>query len=467
MSRINPILNTDSYKLGHFMQYPPGTQALSGHITTRGTSMRPEIVFFGLQVFLKEYLSQPVTAIDIAEAQELAALHGQPFDRAGWQHILNAHGGFLPLRIEALPEGSFLHRGVPMVQVVNTDPACFWLTSYIETALLRAVWYPSAVASSLRYVKQALMPYMKNSCDDPDGLIATRLADYGARGATSLEQAGLGGLATLLHFNNTDTLEAIVYARRYYGAKMAGFSVPASEHTTMIAWPQSEEEASFANMVDQFGDYPTYSVVSDSYDIHNAVSELWGKALQQKVRSKPGTLIVRPDSGDPIDLPVQTVAQLAYHFGTRLNTKGYKVLDDKVRVLQADGVSLRDITMILGRLEGMGFSAENITFGIGASQLQKINRSTYSFTMKCSALKDSGGRWRDISRRPVTMHERLPDIGRRAVVLEANEFVSIRLEELGKRQNHLQTVWENGNLLHDCSFDDVRQRVRLKHRQDL
>lgn len=223
MSRTNPILNADSYKLGHFLQYPPATKALSGYITTRGASMRPEVVFFGLQVFLKEYLSQPVTAIDIAEAEELAALHGQPFDRAGWQHILNAHGGFLPLRIEALPEGVFVHRGVPMVQVVNTDPACFWLTSYIETALLRAIWYPSTVASSLRQVKQTLMPYLKTSCDDPDGIISTRLYDYGARGATSLEQAGLGGLATLLHFDNTDTLEAIVYARRYYGAKMAGF----------------------------------------------------------------------------------------------------------------------------------------------------------------------------------------------------------------------------------------------------
>lgn len=467
MSRINPILNTDSYKLGHFLQYPPTTQAISGYITTRGASIRPEVVFFGLQMFLKEYLSQPVTAIDIAEAQELAILHGQPFDRAGWQHILNAHGGFLPLRIEALPEGSLLHRGVPMVQVVNTDPACFWLTSYIETALLRAVWYPSAVASSLRQVKQTLMPYLKTSCDDPDGIVATRLSDYGARGAASLEQAGLGGLATLLHFDNTDTLEAIVYARRYYGAKMAGFSVPASEHTTMIAWRQSEEEQSFANMVDQFGEYPCYSVVSDSYDIHNAVSELWGKTLQQKVRAKPGMLIVRPDSGDPIDVPVQTVVQLAYHFGTRLNRKGYKVLDDKVRVLQADGVSLRDITMILGRLEGLGFSAENITFGIGASQLQKINRSTYSFTMKCSALMGQDGRWRDISRRPVGMHDRLPEAGRRAVVLESGEFVSVRLEELGRRENHLQPVWENGVLLQECGFDDVRQRVRLKHRLDL
>ncbi|WP_429944036.1 nicotinamide phosphoribosyltransferase domain-containing protein [Agrobacterium vitis] len=106
MSRINPILNTDSYKLGHFLQYPPGTRAVSGYVTTRGASLRPEVVFFGLQMFLKEYLSQPITQADIDEAQELAALHGQPFDQAGWHYILSAHGGFLPLRIEALPEAA-------------------------------------------------------------------------------------------------------------------------------------------------------------------------------------------------------------------------------------------------------------------------------------------------------------------------------------------------------------------------
>ncbi|MGG7519508.1 nicotinate phosphoribosyltransferase [Allorhizobium undicola] len=464
MSRVNPILNTDSYKLGHFLQYPPGVQAVSAYITTRGTSVMPEIVFFGLQIFLKDYLSQPVTAADIDEAEEVAALHGQPFDKAGWQHILSKHGGFLPLSIEALPEGMVVRRGLPLVQVVNTDPACFWLPGYVETALLRAVWYPSTVASALRHVKRTLMPFLEKSCDDPEELMPTRLAEYGARGATSLEQAGIGGAANLLLFENTDTLAAVMCTRRYYGAKMAGFSMPASEHTTMIAWGQEREAQSFAHMIDQFGDYPAYSVVSDSYDIHHALSELWGKLLQPRVRAKPGLLIVRPDSGDPIDTPVQAVSQLAYHFGTRLNGKGYKVLDDKVRVLQADGVSLRDITMILGRLEGMGFSAENISFGIGASQLQKVSRDTYSFTMKGSAIQDGDGSWRDMSRRPVNMHEKLPRAGRQAVVEEEAELVAIRREELGGRQNFLQPVWENGRLLKEWSFDEVRARARQRHR---
>ncbi|MCM2291670.1 nicotinate phosphoribosyltransferase [Allorhizobium sp. BGMRC 0089] len=467
MRAYNPILNTDSYKLGQFLQYPPQTQKVSGTIVTRDTSMRPEIVFFGLQMFLKAFLSEPVTQDHIDEAEELADLHGQPFDRAGWEHIVAAHGGLFPLRIEALPEGSFIHRGVPMVQIVNTDPACYWLPAYLETALLRAVWYPTTVASHLRHVKQTLLPFLKATCDDPETVLPTRLAEYGARGATSLEQAALGGVASLLHFDNSDTLEALSYARRYYGASMAGFSFPANDYTTVTAWSQDNEEEAYGRMIDQFGDYQAISVVSDSYDLDQAIATLWAGSLRERLRSMPALLVLRADSGDPIDRPVQAVAQLAYHFGTRLNGKGFKVLDDKVRVLQADGVSLRDMTMILGRLEGMGFSAENIAFGIGASQVHKVSRSTYGFTMKFGAIQGEDGRWRDMSRRPVLMQERLPEPGLRAVVAEGEELMPARLDELGGRKNHLVPVWENGRLLVDWSFDEIRARARAPHRLDV
>ncbi|MCM2473580.1 nicotinate phosphoribosyltransferase [Rhizobium sp. CG5] len=460
MNILNPILNTDSYKLGHFLQYPPGTGAISSYITTRGASHKPEVVFFGLQMFLKEYLSRAVTAADIDEAEEIATLHGQPFDRAGWEHILTVHGGLLPLRIEALAEGSIIRRDLPMVQVVNTDPRVAWLTSYMETALLRAVWYPSTVASMVRRIRETLAPFLERSCDQPDQVMPTRLSDFGARGTTSLEQSGIGGAAHLLQFRNTDTLPAVLYARKYYGARMAGLSVPASEHTTMVAWGQPGEAEAYSNMVGRFGHYPAYSVVSDSYDIQNAVSEIWGKQLQAKVRAAGGTLIVRPDSGDPIDTSVQVVAQLAYAFGTRLNGKGYKVLDDAVRVLQADGLSLQDMTMILGRLESMGFSAENIAFGIGASQLQKVSRDTYSFTVKCSARQDTDGSWHDMSRRPINRHDKLPRPGRQSVIVEDGELLAIRREELGGRPDQLAPVWENGKLLKDWSFEEIRERAR-------
>ena len=459
MNIQNPILNTDSYKFGHYLQYPPGTRAISSYITTRGHSETAELVFFGLQMFLKEYLSKPFTAADIAEGETVAALHGQPFNRAGWEHILNAHGGYFPLRVEAIAEGSLLRRDVPMVQVVNTDPQVPWLTSYVETAMLRAVWYPSTVASAARRIRQTMLPFLEKSCEDPQAMSRTRLVDFGARGVASLEQAGIGAAAHLVQFDQTDTLTGILFAREYYGAEMAGFSVPASEHTTMTAWGQSDEAAAYANMIDNFARFGAYSVVSDSYDINNAVAEIWGKQLQAKVRAAGGTLIVRPDSGDPIDTPVQVVAQLAYAFGTHLNGKGYKVLDNSVRVLQADGLSLQDITMILGRLESMGFSAENIAFGMGASQLQKLSRDTYSFTMKGSARQEERGIWHDISRRPAMRREKLPNSGRQAVILEEGGLAPVRLEELGARQNYLEPVWEDGKLLRDWDFEEIRARA--------
>lgn len=460
MHLANPILNTDSYKLGHYLQYPPGTQAVSAYVTTRGNSSWPEVVFFGLQMFLKAYLAVPVTAADIDEAEDIAGLHGQPFNREGWEHILKVHGGYLPLRIEAIPEGTVVRREVPLVQVVNTDPQCAWLTSYIETALLRAIWYPSTIASSVRRIRQAIVPFLEKSCDEPDKLVMSRLTDFGARGVASMEQAGLGGVAHLTQFDQTDTLAGVLYARKFYGAEMAGLSVPASEHTTMTAWGQDREKDAFSNMVDRFASFGRYSVVSDSYDIHNAVSELWGKVLKSKVTGAGGTLIVRPDSGDPIDTPVQVVAQLAYAFGTHLNGKGFKVLDGNVRVLQADGLSLQDITMILGRLEGMGFSAENISFGMGSSLLQKVSRDTYSFTMKGSALQDGDGKWRDISRRPASLREKLPAPGRQAVVQDGLDILGVPLGELAGRPNLMQPVFENGTLIKEWGFEEIRSRIR-------
>jgi nicotinamide phosphoribosyltransferase len=227
----------------------------------------------------------------------------------------------------------------------------------------------------------------------------------------------------------------------------------------MTAWGQANEGDAFAHMVETFGD-GSYSVVSDSYDIANAVSEIWGKALHDKVVAAGGSLIVRPDSGDPIDTPVQVLAQLAYAFGTTLNGKGYKVLNDRVRVLQGDGITLSDINMILGRMEAMGFSADNMIFGMGASLLQKVNRDTYSFTMKANARLDDSGKWHDIFKRPANMHEKASKSGRQAVVAENNELVAIRLEDLGQRDNWLMPAWENGRLLNEWSFDEVRRRAR-------
>ncbi|PWE56218.1 nicotinate phosphoribosyltransferase [Metarhizobium album] len=458
MSPVNPILNTDSYKLSHYLQYPGDTRAISSYIEARGLSPRPEVVFFGLQMFLKEYLARPVTKMDILEAAEVSVAHGLPFNREGWLGIVERHGGHMPVAIEALPEGTVVRRGVPMLQIVNTDPACAWVTSYLETALLRAVWYPSSVASNARKLKDMLMPFLERTCEDPAALLPSLLHDFGSRAATSHEQAGLGGAAHLVQFATTDTLAGILYARKYYGARMAGTSFPAAEHATMTSWGQPREAEAYANMIEKFGT-GTYSVVSDSYDINNAVAEIWGKQLIDRVRAAGGTLIVRPDSGDPIDTPVRVVAQLAYAFGTHLNAKGFKVINDNVRVLQGDGVSGQDIAMVLGRMEAAGFSAENILFGMGSGLMQKVTRDSYSFTMKASARQDAAGHWHDIAKRPAMMNEKASKSGRLAVTHQLGDLAGIRLDELGRQANSLIPVWKDGELLVDQTFDDIRTRA--------
>ena len=459
MNLTNLILNTDSYKFSHYLQYPPETCAISSYVEARGHSDHAEVVFFGLQMFLKEYLSKPVTMADIDEAEAIVTAHGLPFNREGWTHIVKKHGGFLPLLIEALPEGTLVRRGVPVVQVVNTDPACFWLTSYIETALLRAIWYPSTVASNSRKVKQIIQPILEKTCDDPAAVLPFRLHDFGSRGTTSLEQAGIGGAAHLVNFMGTDTVTGVLYARRYYGAEMAGFSIPASEHSTMTSWGQEREAEAYANMIDRFGGKGLYAVVSDSYDISNAVSEIWGKQLKDRVQAAGGTLVVRPDSGDPVETPVQVVRQLAYAFGTHLNAKSYKVLDDSVRVIQGDGISPADIGLILGRLEAFGFSAENIAFGMGAGLLQKVNRDTYSFAMKANARQDDAGTWHDVYKRPATMNLKASKAGRQAVVDGVAGLEGVRIDQLAGRENLLEPVWRDGELLRDWSFEAVRARA--------
>lgn len=459
MNLTNLILNTDSYKFSHYLQYPPETRAISSYVEARGHSEQAEVLFFGLQMFLKEYLSKPVTMADVDEAEGIVTAHGLPFNRAGWTHIVTKHGGFLPLLIEALPEGTLVRRGVPVAQAVNTDPECYWLTSYIETALLRAIWYPSTVASNSRKVKQIIQPILEKTCEDPAAVLPFRLHDFGARGTTSFEQAGIGGAAHLVNFMGTDTVSAVLFARRYYGADMAGFSIPASEHSTMTSWGQEREAEAYGNMIDRFGSKGLYAVVSDSYDINNAVTEIWGKQLKDRVQAAGGTLVVRPDSGDPVETPVQVVRQLAYAFGTHLNAKGYKVLDNSVRVIQGDGISPADIGLILGRLEAFGFSAENIAFGMGAGLLQKVNRDTYSFAMKANARQDTGGAWHDVYKRPATMNLKASKAGRQAVVAGVGGLEAARIDQLAGRENLLQPVWRDGRLLVDWTFDAVRARA--------
>lgn len=467
----NILLSTDSYKLSHFLQYPDDVVAMSSYIEARrnnsGIHRITGVTFFGLQAFIKKYLLNPITKYDIEELSEVAVAHGEPCPTALFEKVLTQYGGYLPLTIRAVKEGTFVPFGNVLVTVECHDPRLFWLASYIETALLRAVWYPTTVCSIDRHDKEVIWEYLLKTSDDPLGQLPFKLHDFGARGASSGETAGLGGMAHLVNFMGTDTMEALMEARRYYGAKMAGFSIPASEHSTMTSWGLKREVDAYRNMIKQFSKPGSiYACVSDSYDVFNAAENLWGGELKQEVIEGGGILVVRPDSGDPIDTPMRIIRILANKFGTTRNGKGYEVLNN-VRVIQGDGIDSETIRSILLGLELRGFSADNIAFGKGGAMLQKVDRDTFSFAQKCSAVGLKNGTWRDVYKDPIgggktSKKGRLALVHGTESILEHGEYVerptlkTIRLEELGDRENLLEVVYDKGFLMRDQSFDEIR-----------
>lgn len=463
----NLILNTDSYKASHWLQYPPGTDQTFFYIESRGGEY-DRTVFFGLQAILKEYLDRPVTHADVTEASDFFAMHGEPFNEAGWRRIVDVHHGRLPLRIRALPEGSVVPTHQALVTIESTDPEAFWLPSYLETLLLR-LWYPVTVATVSWHVKQTIRAFLRRTSDAPDEQLPFKLHDFGARGVSSAESAALGGMAHLVNFQGSDTVSGVLAARRYYDAPMAGFSIPAAEHSTITCWGREHEVEAYRNMLARFAaPGGLLAVVSDSYDIYRAIDEHWGKTLREEVIRSGATLVIRPDSGDPVEVVHECLVRLEAAFGCTANGKGYKVLEH-VRVLQGDGVNPRSIEAILERITDAGYAADNLAFGMGGALLQHMNRDTQKFALKCSAAR-IGGRWVEVYKAPVTDAGKTSQRGRLSLlrhreygtwktvtipadIATVDDFIPPAGWDIA-----LETVWENGALVRETSFDEVRSR---------
>lgn len=457
----NLILRSDSYKTSHWPQYPPGTQHVYAYLEARGgfanSLMRDEVVFFGLQYILKSYFSTPITMADIDEAEKRITAHMGPgiFNRAGWERIVNVHGGYLPLRIKAVPEGTVLAPLNVLMTIENTDPELFWLTNYMETLLLQ-VWYPITVASISRRIKVLIKDFLEKT-GDPSGL-NFKLHDFGYRGVSSQESAGIGGLAHLVNFMGTDTMIALETARVFYGEEMAGFSIPAAEHSTITSWGEMHEVDAYENMIKQFGDGGLYAVVSDSYDIERACDEIWGQMLKDKVLNAKATLVVRPDSGHPSTVVLSVVETLGRRFGFTVNEKGYRVLN-KVRVIQGDGINYDSIKEILENLEKNNWSADNVAFGMGGALLQQMNRDTLKFAIKASSITRNG-RLFDVYKDPKTDSGKRSKRGRLKLVKTEDGYQTFNVNEsFGK--DELRTVWENGKLLIEDSLATIRDRAAV------
>lgn len=460
----NILLDADSYKASHAFQYPKNTTRVFSYIESRGGRF-DRTVMFGLQMWLKRYMSNPITTEMVDEAAAFWAAHGEPFYREGWDLIVREHGGRLPVVIRAVPEGTVVPTHNVLLTIENTDPRCFWLTSFLETAMLRAVWYPTTVATVSWHAKRIIMEALEKSSDDPAGQISFKLHDFGARGVSSKESAGIGGAAHLVNFMGSDTVTGVVYANRFYNTPMAGFSIPAAEHSTMTSWGRSREAEAYANMINTFGKPGALvAVVSDSYDVMNAAREIWGGELRQMVMDSGATLVVRPDSGDPLTVPVDVIEALGERFGYTTNGKGYKVLPSCVRVIQGDGITIESLPVILRNLLDRGWSADNIAFGMGGGLLQMVNRDTLKFAMKCSAA-EVNGEWIDVYKDPVTDPGKKSKSGRINLWTSGGEYETTidaprRWTDRGMGWTEaLATVWRDGELLAETTFDEVRTRA--------
>lgn len=459
------ITLTDSYKFTHHKMMSKNTTANYAYWEARLGAKFSETLFFGLQYFMKEYLEgKVVTQKAIERAAQLSAAHflnDKVFNREMWEYIVQKYNGHLPIRIRAVPEGTVVPINNVMMTVETTEDNHILapLTNHLET-LLSQVWAPTTVATLSREVKKVIMKYLKNTSTNPDA-INFALHDFGFRGVSSVEGAGVLGAGHLINFLGTDTVKALEVANEYYNAPYEGlgYSVPASEHSVMTAHGRAGE----ADIVDLiFQEYPEgiVSLVGDSYDIYNFTENIIGGRFREQILARNGKVVVRPDSGNPESVTHRVLEILGEKFGATTNTKGYKVLNPKVGVLWGDGIDINGIRDILDYMQVRGWAADNLVFGMGGGLLQKVNRDTQRFAFKSSAQKRDGT-WYDVFKDPLE-GGKTSKKGRLALVAKEGKMTTVLESEAGQYGvDQLQTVFENGFIMKEYSFADVRNNAKM------
>jgi len=360
------------------------------------------LVWYGIRYILEQYIERKWTKDDVKKADMFYSSHQAPnyseypYPRDLFLKFIKENKGYMPVKVEALPEGMAILPHVPVFQI-TAEGEYSRLCTFLETLMVQA-WYPSTVATLSRRAKDVIAEAFEKSVQDgrKNPLLMSRLHDFGFRGTTCLEQSVIGGVSHLLNFDGTDTLSAAYYAQfALNDGAPVGVSIPATEHSVMTSWP-SEQEA-IENMIAKFGS-GLFATVMDSYDYQNALDTVVPAVSRQVVESG-GYWVLRPDSGDPCDAVIAALRAAEKTFGFDVNNKGYKVTRN-VGVIQGDGIDVETIQKILDRALAEGFSAQNIAFGMGGGLLQKVNRDTMSMAVKLCQITYKDGTVRDVMKCP-------------------------------------------------------------------
>ncbi len=473
--KYGSVGDTDSYKLTHAPQYIKGGDKMVSYFEARG-GKRDKVLNFGVQMLVKEYFLQRITPAQVYNMIEWATEHmnGNMVKdlEIALRAVVNELDGKLPIRIRNAPEGLMIPIKNVLVTIETTipDERFFSLVSYFETKLVR-VWSPMTVGTTSYYVREAILNALEKSADDPQAEINFKFHDFGSRGVGDYGVAAFAGAAHLVSFMGTDTIAAVHAIEFGYNTRMAGYSIPASEHSSTTSWGRDGEIKFVKQMFDSYAKKGAiFATVIDSFDAMNFVRNIT-PLFKERLIESGATWVLRPDSGNAITMPVQVVVELEKVFGTTTNSKGYKVLNN-VRVIQGDGIVPEQVTEILNSLMELGYSASNMAFGMGGGLLQKNNRDTHKFALKCSAVRVNG-EWQDVYKDPSVYDEDFNKIegesfkaskaGQLELIYNASldEYKTVRVEELGDfgpewSDTLLETVYENGYLVRDMNFAEVR-----------
>jgi nicotinamide phosphoribosyltransferase len=483
MMKTNPFLLTDYYKVGHVFQYPPNTTLVYSNLTPRSSRLDgvDEMVFFGLQYFVKAYLLDYFNANFFALPKEkvLADYKRRIVTSLGthlptYEHIEKLHQlGYLPVEIKALPEGSRVPIKVPCITIVNTIPEFYWLTNFLETILSAIIWQPCTSATIAHAYRKLLDKYAAQT-GMPAEFVQWQGHDFSFRGMSSLESAVLSGMGHLLSFSGTDTIPAIDALEEYYLAnadkELIGGSVAATEHSVMCSGSKDGELETFKRLITQVYPSGIVSIVSDTWDLWK-VCTAYVTALKETILQRDGKVVIRPDSGDPVkiicgDPEGKTIAErkgvvelLWDVFGGTVTDKGYKLLNGHIGAIYGDSINLQRATAICEGLMKKGFATQAV-FGIGSFTYQYNTRDTFGMAMKATYV-EVGGEGRAIFKNPITDDgTKKSATGLLCVKEENNKYVlHDNVSWAEEKQGALVTVFKDGKLAKEYSLREIRERL--------
>lgn len=482
---MNPLLLTDGYKVDHRRQYPEGTTLVYSNWTPRKSRIEniDEVVFFGLQYFIKKYIIEDFERDFFKQSkEEVVRKYARRINnylgenQVGTKHIGDLHDlGYIPMVFKALPEGASVPVRVPMFTMYNTKPEFFWLTNYFETLLSAVIWLPCNSATIAKQYRKVLDRFAEETSSVPE-FVNWQAHDFSMRGMGGVEAAVTSASGHLLSFTGTDTIPAIDFFEEYYNAnsdnELIGGSVAATEHSVMCMGTTEGEFETFERLITKVYPKGIVSIVSDTWDLWKVLTDYLPR-LKNDIISREGKVVVRPDSGDPIhilcgnpygktDEERKGVIELLWDvFGGTTNEKGYKELVPQIGAIYGDSITVERATKICEKLKEKGFASTNVVLGIGSFTYQYNTRDTFGFAMKAT-YGEVNGEGRAIFKDPITDDGTKKSAkGLMKIELENGTYKLIdQVSWDEERKGELKEVFRDGKLLVNHSLDEIRETIK-------